>query len=205
MTTFTCPHCPRTFINEMQRADHVWQTHHLPDWGHHIDKGPGATHYKGDDCEIHATEISVASEADESETPDDPVEAEDFLEREAILADLYWARENDKGYVEAIRIAWDGILARERRLVAEAHSQGWNEAVSVQGDALKEAWAAAYRLGREDASKVTRFEVIDHRASTEEKGRVIVKYGVNVKLSFQDDDRTLKVFLTDKTQEQDSQ
>jgi hypothetical protein len=42
-----------------------------------------------------------------------------------------------------------------------------------------------------DASKkVTRFEVIDHT-----EGRLLVKYGVEVELSYQDDGRTLKVFL----------
>jgi len=39
--------------------------------------------------------------------------------------------------------------------------------------------------------KVTRFEVID------ETGRVIVKYGVSVELSYQDNGQTLKVFLKD--------
>lgn len=40
--------------------------------------------------------------------------------------------------------------------------------------------------------KVTRFEVID------ETGRAIVKYDVSVELSYQDDGKTLKVFLKDK-------
>lgn len=43
---------------------------------------------------------------------------------------------------------------------------------------------------------VTRFEVIDHTKNGE--GRVLVKYGVSVELSYQDDNRTLKVFLTDR-------
>lgn len=43
--------------------------------------------------------------------------------------------------------------------------------------------------------KVTRFEVID------ETGRAMVKYGVSVELSYQDDGRTLKVFLKDKNLE----
>ena len=42
-----------------------------------------------------------------------------------------------------------------------------------------------------NTSKVNRFEVID------DNGRLLVKYGVKVELSFQDDDRTLKVFLTE--------
>jgi len=45
-------------------------------------------------------------------------------------------------------------------------------------------------------SKVNRFEVIDH--TSEKLGRELVKYGVEVDLSFQDDGKTLKVFLTDK-------
>ena len=43
---------------------------------------------------------------------------------------------------------------------------------------------------------VTRFEVIDHT------GRILVVYGVSVTLMYQDDCRTLKVFLTkDETNE----
>lgn len=38
--------------------------------------------------------------------------------------------------------------------------------------------------------KVTRFEVIDGT------GRAYVRYGVSVKLQLQDDDRTLKVFIS---------
>jgi hypothetical protein len=37
--------------------------------------------------------------------------------------------------------------------------------------------------------KVTRFEVID------ETGRVYVRYGILAELSFQDEDRTLKIFV----------
>lgn len=43
-----------------------------------------------------------------------------------------------------------------------------------------------------NTEKITRFEVID------ETGRIVVRYGVDVQLSFQDDDRTLKVFLSKK-------
>ena len=38
---------------------------------------------------------------------------------------------------------------------------------------------------------INRFEVID------ETGRVIVRYGVSVELNYQDDGKTLKVFLKD--------
>lgn len=51
-----------------------------------------------------------------------------------------------------------------------------------------------------DTSKVTRFEVIDHTKDSE-MGRAVVKYGADVKLSFQDNNRTLKVFLTDQAKE----
>lgn len=47
-----------------------------------------------------------------------------------------------------------------------------------------------------ETEKVTRFEVIDH--TSELQGRILVKYGVKVEISIQDDGRTMKVFLTDK-------
>ena len=47
-----------------------------------------------------------------------------------------------------------------------------------------------------NTDSVTRFEVIDH--TKQKLGRVLVKYDTNVELSFQDDNKTLKVFLTDK-------
>ena len=46
-------------------------------------------------------------------------------------------------------------------------------------------------------SKVTRLEVIDHRTGPLEKGRVFVAWSCTVKLSYQDNKRTLKVFLGD--------
>jgi len=47
-----------------------------------------------------------------------------------------------------------------------------------------------------ETDKITRFEVIDH--TSELQGRILVKYGVNVDIPIQDDGRTMKVFLTDK-------
>ena len=44
--------------------------------------------------------------------------------------------------------------------------------------------------------QITRFEVIDH--TKKKGGRIVVEYNVNVELSLQDENRTLKVFLTDK-------
>ena len=48
-----------------------------------------------------------------------------------------------------------------------------------------------------ELAKVNRFEVIDHRENGE--GRVMVARGNNIKVetSLQDNDRTLKVFITD--------
>ena len=48
-----------------------------------------------------------------------------------------------------------------------------------------------------NTEKITRFEVIDH--TSEFQGRILVKYGVKVEISIQDDGRTMKVFLTDNT------
>lgn len=45
--------------------------------------------------------------------------------------------------------------------------------------------------------KVSRFEVIDH--TKEMIGRVYVKYDISIDLSFQDDGKTLKVFVDDRT------
>ena len=47
-----------------------------------------------------------------------------------------------------------------------------------------------------ETEKVTRVELIDHRASTSH-GRVFVAYGCRVELSYQDNGRTLKVFVDD--------
>ena len=46
--------------------------------------------------------------------------------------------------------------------------------------------------------QITRFEVIDH--TKKKGGRIVVEYNVNVELSLQDENRTLKVLLTDKNQ-----
>jgi hypothetical protein len=62
-------------------------------------------------------------------------------------------------------------------------------------DALREAG-----LMKEDFSKVTRFEVINHAGRVLEvfpQPRSLVAYRVSVELSLEDDDRTLKVFLND--------
>ena len=53
----------------------------------------------------------------------------------------------------------------------------------------------------EEEQKVTRFEVIDHREGSETFGRAMTVYGARVSLSYQDDGRTLKVFLSDQDAE----
>lgn len=45
--------------------------------------------------------------------------------------------------------------------------------------------------------KVTRVELIDHRFDAPNRGRCFVAYGVAVELSYQDQGRTLKVFIDD--------
>jgi hypothetical protein len=53
-----------------------------------------------------------------------------------------------------------------------------------------------------DFKYLTRFEVIDHRAKQfpeDQRGRVFaVQDDVTIELSYQDDNRTLKVFINDK-------
>lgn len=46
---------------------------------------------------------------------------------------------------------------------------------------------------------VTRFEVIDHRTGGE--GRIFTSYAAKVELSYQDNGKTLKVFLSDVPKE----
>lgn len=84
-----------------------------------------------------------------------------------------------------------------------------SEEVSRLREMIKEAEAEAYKEGyiqsikdRATASidamtsEVTRFEAIDHTKSLEDGGgRALVEYDVDVELSFQDEGRTLKVFL----------
>lgn len=53
-----------------------------------------------------------------------------------------------------------------------------------------------------NTDKVTRFEVINHTGwAGEKQGRVLVKHGVSIELSLQDEGRTLKVFVTDGKKE----
>lgn len=61
----------------------------------------------------------------------------------------------------------------------------------------KELFVKGYTQCQEDMTnnvKVTRFEVID------ESGRVCTRHNCKVELSYQDDGRTLKVFLSEQSQ-----
>ena len=55
---------------------------------------------------------------------------------------------------------------------------------------------AAITFTSVDTSQVTRFELIDHTARN--NLRAVVRYGASVELSYQDNGKTLKVFLKDK-------
>ena len=79
------------------------------------------------------------------------------------------------------------------------------DACRVTGNTYEEAELACLRKlidivkenrNNMETEKVTRFEVIDH--TSELKGRILVKYNVKVEISIQDDGKTMKVFLTDK-------
>lgn len=52
-----------------------------------------------------------------------------------------------------------------------------------------------------NTEKVTRFELIDHRKGSSTPGRVLVAYDVHVEIQLQDDDKTMKVFITNKHKE----
>ena len=55
---------------------------------------------------------------------------------------------------------------------------------------------AAITFTSVDTSQVTRFELIDHTARN--SLRAVVRYDCSVELSYQDNGKTLKVFLKDK-------
>jgi hypothetical protein len=65
--------------------------------------------------------------------------------------------------------------------------------------------AAPSEIAR-DAARVTRLEVIDHRknATWNHDGRFLCLWDVAVQLSYQDDGRTLKVFVNDAAIEQEN-
>ena len=50
--------------------------------------------------------------------------------------------------------------------------------------------------GRVNFDTVTRFEVIDHRATSNSPGRALTAYGTQIEAYVQDGGKTLKIFLT---------
>lgn len=89
MTNFTCPHCPRTFINEMQRADHVYQTHLNVANAVPYHQSPG---YLASIGKTQPTEIPVAQQ---QYTDPDHV-------TENVVSDTPVASEADTDYVDAV-------------------------------------------------------------------------------------------------------
>jgi hypothetical protein len=90
----------------------------------------------------------------------------------------------------------DEYIAGELGMFLEANGVKMVETaeLSKTTDKIKAQILSRYRSTDSDKT-VTRFEVIDHTKDGE--GRVLTKYGVNVELNYQDEGRTLKVFLTD--------
>lgn len=66
-------------------------------------------------------------------------------------------------------------------------------------DAWRDPWPddPSHNTMREPEN-VNRFEVVDCRATVNGAGRAFVAYDVGVELAYQDDGRTLKVFLRDR-------
>lgn len=64
------------------------------------------------------------------------------------------------------------------------------------GDEIRRGDAAQQILS-DRVARVTRFEVINHRADAKPFGRQVVEWGCAISLSFQDGGRTLKVFVND--------
>tara|TARA_B110000977_G_scaffold48059_1_gene65303 strand:- start:36 stop:299 length:264 start_codon:yes stop_codon:yes gene_type:complete len=68
--------------------------------------------------------------------------------------------------------------------------KGWWSVATMEEWEPKKVYCT--HCGKVSKEEVNRFEVIDAT------GRLIVKYGVDVQLSYQDDGKTLKVFLKEK-------
>lgn len=78
------------------------------------------------------------------------------------------------------------------QLAEQKYPQGRTLNVDYISASERSAYKKGYTQCQEDmadTSKVTRFEVIDTN------GRVYQKWNCNVELSYQDDGRTLKVFI----------
>jgi len=60
-----------------------------------------------------------------------------------------------------------------------------------------------------DTREITRFEVIDHRIpydrNSEKGNRILVEYGISIKLSAQDNGKTLKIFINNREEKNGKQ
>lgn len=76
-----------------------------------------------------------------------------------------------------------------------------NYSIEAIKNYIKQREQDAIQTYRESEKKVTRFEVIDHtsdsRSHSPHRGRVFTIYDASVELDYQDNGRTLKVFLTE--------
>jgi hypothetical protein len=102
---------------------------------------------------------------------------------------------SDSGYLLMSRLPGmeDFGCSRPRLEDAQAEAERWlEEFVSSLGASFRDD---------SDCSTITRFEVIDHTkglvSRSPDRARAVVAHGVRVALGFQDDGRTLKVFVTD--------
>jgi hypothetical protein len=88
---------------------------------------------------------------------------------------------------------WDHIMVTNDEVVAiySTIDAFWGGENALQTTVIEKAEQTI-----DDNKKVTRFEVIDQNKTG--KGRHLVKNGVIVQLSYQDDNATLKVFLKDR-------
>lgn len=99
------------------------------------------------------------------------------------------------------RSACELLLTRVRSLDAKAEQSRRYGPAQRRADQLAELDAFATRMQQEASCTVTRFEVIDHREILGDlRGRTLVANPCTVELSYQDDGRTLKVFVTDASQ-----
>lgn len=88
---------------------------------------------------------------------------------------------------------WHPIVELIRQWRSEQLDKGKSERyIKARRDCAEQLEAVCRTLRDPQPEKTTRFEVIN------ETGRVLTRWGVKVKLSYQDDGRTLKVFLSQR-------